>query len=299
MQKINEINNNKINEIIYLINRNYFLNNNNLLLEDRKKQRELNFLQRKREDSYFKLRIKNDFVFQKEMNFTISNSNKKIGDIKQKKESRNDRSDSQSYLINLEANNCKKSLSKSSDNLNPKESIKININTDDMKTFLNNMSFISNNISTKIKKFKIIKNINNKSLFDSEKGNEIQVLKNKKAVYINSSNLNSYSASRGLKIFKQNKFIVKNKTSSKYRGVSKNGNKWQVLIMNNNKKCYLGSYLSEEMAARVYDIFAIKNRGIKARTNFIYNNIQKKKINESKINIKSDNISDIINQLIK
>lgn len=154
MQKINEINNNKINEIIYLINRNYFLNNNNLLLEDRKKQRELNFLQRKREDSYFKLRIKNDFVFQKEMNFTISNSNKKIGDIKQKKESRNDRSDSQSYLINLEANNCKKSLSKSSDNLNPKESIKININTDDMKTFLNNMSFISNNISTKIKKFK-------------------------------------------------------------------------------------------------------------------------------------------------
>lgn len=48
--------------------------------------------------------------------------------------------------------------------------------------------------------------------------------------------------------------------------------------MNNNKKCYLGSYLSEEMAARVYDIFAIKNRGIKARTNFIYNNIQKKKI---------------------
>ena len=232
------------------------------------------------------------------MNFTISNSNKKIGNIKQKNELRNTRSDSQLYLINLGANSCKKYLSKSSDNLNPKESKKININTDDMKTFLNNMSFISNNTSTKIKNLKIHQ-IRYKKLFDLEKDNEIQVLKNKKAVYINSSNLNSYSTSRGLKLFKQNKFIVKNKTSSKYRGVSKNGNKWQVLIMINNKKYYLGSYLSEEMAARVYDIFAIKNRGIKARTNFIYNNIQKKKINESKINIKSENISDIINQLIK
>ena len=65
-----------------------------------------------------------------------------------------------------------------------------------------------------------------------------------------------------------------------------------------NKKYYIGSYLSEELAARVYDFLSIKNRGIKARTNFIYNNIQKKNIYKSKINIKSDNISDIIKQLI-
>ena len=64
--------------------------------------------------------------------------------------------------------------------------------------------------------------------------------------------------------------------------------------MINNKKAYLGSYLSEEIAARVYDIAAIKYRGINARTNFIYNHIQIKKINESKINIKTGNISDMI-----
>ena len=67
--------------------------------------------------------------------------------------------------------------------------------------------------------------------------------------------------------------------------------------MINNKKSYIGSFLSEELAARVYDILSIKNRGIKARTNFIFNNIQKNNISESKINIKSCNISDIINQL--
>ena len=65
-----------------------------------------------------------------------------------------------------------------------------------------------------------------------------------------------------------------------------------------NKKYYIGSYLSEELAARVYDFLSIKNRGIKARTNFIYNNIQKINIYKSKINLKSDNISDIIKQLI-
>jgi GDP-D-mannose dehydratase len=65
----------------------------------------------------------------------------------------------------------------------------------------------------------------------------------------------------------------------------------------NNKQRYIGSYLSEELAARVYDILSIKNRGIKARTNFKYNYIQKKNISESKINLKSDNISDIIKQL--
>jgi hypothetical protein len=43
--------------------------------------------------------------------------------------------------------------------------------------------------------------------------------------------------------------------------------------MINNKKWYKGSYYSEDTAARIYDIFSIKNRGIKARTNFKYNNI--------------------------
>ena len=289
---INEINNNIINEVIFLINTNYFLNVHNLLLLEDAKQKELTFLQRKREEDHFKLRIKNDFAFQKEINF------EKIANIKQKSESRNAKINSQSELINLEVNSYKKSFDEASNYPNPKESYKININTDGIKTNLINMSSINNNSFTKIKYFNVIKNISNKCKFDSSNNNEIKVLKNKKAVYINTSFLNSYSNSRALKKLKKNKFIIRNKTSSKYRGVSKNGNNWQALIMVNNQKYYIGSYPSEEMAARVYDIFAIKNRGIKARTNFIYNNIQKNIIKESKINFKSDNISDFIKQLI-
>ena len=57
---------------------------------------------------------------------------------------------------------------------------------------------------------------------------------------------------------------------SKYRGVSKNGNQWQVLIMINKKKRYIGNYKNEEEAASSYDIVAIQNHGNKAKTNFYY-----------------------------
>lgn len=75
-------------------------------------------------------------------------------------------------------------------------------------------------------------------------------------------------------------FVIRKKRSSKYRGVSKNGSNWQVLIIINNKNYYIGSYSSEELAARIYDILSIKNRGIRARTNFFYNDLQIKKIFE-------------------
>jgi hypothetical protein len=88
--------------------------------------------------------------------------------------------------------------------------------------------------------------------------NEIKTLKNNKVVYINKSLLNSYSTSRTIKKFKKINFLIRKKISSKYRGVSKNGSKWQVLIMANYKKFYLGSFLSEDLAARIYDIQAIK-----------------------------------------
>ena len=297
---INEINNNIINNIIYLINRNYFLNINNLLLAEEKKQKELTFLQRKREEDQFILKIKNNCPFQKEINFSKSTTNEKIGNIRQQNESRNARNGSLPYPINLGVNNCNKIFGETSDNLNLKESNKINTNTVEMKASLINMDSINNNSFTKKKYFNVIKNINKKCLFDLSNNNEIKVIKNKKEVYIDRYFLHTYSNSRALKTLKkskQNKFVVKKKTTSKYRGVSKNGNKWQVIMMINNKKYYKGSYISEEFAARVYDILSIKNRGIKARTNFIYNNIQKKNIYESKINIKSDNISDIIKQL--
>ena len=60
----------------------------------------------------------------------------------------------------------------------------------------------------------------------------------------------------------------------------------------------MGSYPSEELAARIYDIYAIKNYGNRARTNFVYNYHQLKKIHERKINLKSNDIFDFIKQLI-
>ena len=57
---------------------------------------------------------------------------------------------------------------------------------------------------------------------------------------------------------------------SKFRGVSRNGNQWQVLIMVNKKKRYVGSYSKEDDAARAYDKVALQNHGSKAKTNFDY-----------------------------
>ena len=57
---------------------------------------------------------------------------------------------------------------------------------------------------------------------------------------------------------------------SKYRGVSKNGSQWQVLIMVKKKKRYLGSFSNEEEAARAYDKVALQHHGIKAKTNYDY-----------------------------
>ena len=69
--------------------------------------------------------------------------------------------------------------------------------------------------------------------------------------------------------------------------------------MNHNKKSYVGSYSSEEVAARIYDILEIKKRGIKARTNFKYNDFQMKKIKDTDIDIKSKNINDFTDKLLK
>jgi predicted transcriptional regulator len=136
-----------------------------------------------------------------------------------------------------------------------------------------------------------------KHIFNSKTNNEIKVLKNNKLVYINKDLLKSYSTSRAIKKLKKINFIIRKKRSSKYRGVSKNGNKWQVLIMINKNKHYLGNYPSEDLAARIYDIQAIKNWGIKARTNFVYDNNQIKKIYNKNINIKCNDISDIMAQI--
>ena len=64
---------------------------------------------------------------------------------------------------------------------------------------------------------------------------------------------------------------VSNFRGSRYRGISKNGNSWQILVMVNRKKQYLGTLPSESQAAKFYDKVAIQYQGIKAKTNFAYN----------------------------
>jgi hypothetical protein len=67
---------------------------------------------------------------------------------------------------------------------------------------------------------------------------------------------------------------VNNFRGSKFRGISKNGNSWQILLMVNRKKKYLGTLQSEELAAKFYDKVAIQYQGAKAKTNFPYNKQQ-------------------------
>eukprot|EP00343_Euplotes_focardii_P011504 CAMPEP_0205832544 /NCGR_PEP_ID=MMETSP0206-20130828/47193_1 /ASSEMBLY_ACC=CAM_ASM_000279 /TAXON_ID=36767 /ORGANISM="Euplotes focardii, Strain TN1" /LENGTH=88 /DNA_ID=CAMNT_0053138161 /DNA_START=77 /DNA_END=343 /DNA_ORIENTATION=- len=57
---------------------------------------------------------------------------------------------------------------------------------------------------------------------------------------------------------------------SRFRGVSKNGSKFQVFIMIHKKKRFIGVFEDEETAAKVYDKLAIIFHGHKAKTNFNY-----------------------------
>lgn len=129
--------------------------------------------------------------------------------------------------------------------------------------------------------FHFYKNIRFKTYISKEIKNN-KIFKNNKLVYSNNiksnNNISNYNHhSNSIKIFKK---LFRN---SSYRGISKNGNKWQVLLMNNKIKYYLGNYISEETAAKIYDFFVIKFRGKKSITNFFYNEEQIKKINEIKI----------------
>ena len=57
---------------------------------------------------------------------------------------------------------------------------------------------------------------------------------------------------------------------SKYRGVSRNGKTWQVLIMINRNKNYIGNFKTEDEAAKAYDEYAMKFHKNKARLNFFH-----------------------------
>ena len=173
----------------------------------------------------------------------------------------------------------------------------INSNQSNLNVVIDN-NFNINNIDCKSNK-----EIEKKSdkLENEGKSNclEKRAMKNNKIVYINSNLDNSFSASKNMKKKKKKALRGKGKRWSKYRGVSRNGKQWQVLIMINKRKSYVGSYSSEEIAARIYDILSIKNRGDKAKTNFIYNEKQEKKIQSHEIDIKSKNINEVISNLLK
>jgi len=186
--------------------------------------------------------INKNYVIQKVINFSIMGNKKQQSDA------------SESYPINNEKINYEKNFSEANI-LYPGEIIKNKDITDNIEKSLND------NRTKKIEK----------NIYDLQINNEIKVFKNKKIVYVNKKLLNSYSISRSFKKFGKINFITRKNRSIKYRGVSKNGNKWQVLIMINNKNCYLGNYSSEDLAARVYDFQAIKSWGAKAKTNFVYN----------------------------
>ena len=142
-------------------------------------------------------------------------------------------------------------------------------------------------ISTKKNKFVVYKcknNLKNESLanrkinlstkkinflvIDTNNFKGAKTLKNNKIVYnYNNSSDRNISIEQKSIPNKDNKKLIRR---SIYRGVSKNGNKWQVLLMNKKKNYYFGNYDSEKIAANIYDFFAIKLRGKKAITNFIH-----------------------------
>ena len=103
---------------------------------------------------------------------------------------------------------------------------------------------------------------------DSKYTKKIKILSNHKLLFNNDMLTEEYiNYKNKQKANYKYKRTVKN---SKYRGVSKNGKKYQVFIRNNNINYYLGTFKSEKSAALIYDYFALLLHGRKALTNFNY-----------------------------
>ena len=156
--KLIDINNSIIREIINLLNQYYFSFISNSFFTSEEKSKELYLLNRKREPEYFIQKIDHDTIFQKEKTFPIINISK-LENINQLNESRNVINELQSNPINYGANNFKKLLNESSNNLTQEENNKPNFIIDDKERNLIINSSKINNPSTKIKYFNIEKNI--------------------------------------------------------------------------------------------------------------------------------------------
>ena len=88
--------------------------------------------------------------------------------------------------------------------------------------------------------------------------------------YLNSIDNDDLILFSGKKKAQYFKIDRKTKRRSGFRGVSRNGASWQVLMMINNVKTYIGWYDTEEEGALVYDIVSILFKLRKARTNLSY-----------------------------
>jgi len=215
--------------------------------------------------------VNNLIVLEKYLDYEHKYSYKRLNFLKYKRNSDNNNKfndQTLNFLDNLETIN-DNSFTKQIENVN-------------RCSFSN--KFNDSNLNKDIKKNNLI--YNNKDLLSNEK----KIIKNNKNVYMNKFIIKEKKLKK--------KKVVQNKRSSKYRGVSKNGIGWQVLMMYKRNKSYIGTYYSEELAARIYDIVSIKRMGIKAKTNFLYNNEQVSKILIAKVDFKSPNISNLILELI-
>mmetsp|Transcript_34037 Transcript_34037/g.41999 ORF Transcript_34037/g.41999 Transcript_34037/m.41999 type:complete len:123 (-) Transcript_34037:811-1179(-) len=63
---------------------------------------------------------------------------------------------------------------------------------------------------------------------------------------------------------------TRSERGSLYRGVSKNGTKWQVMVVRGTIKKYVGAIDNELQAARLYDKYSLIIKGFEAKTNFNY-----------------------------
>lgn len=317
-------------KIIELVSENNLLNNDNLNNENNNNNSELLFLQKKRnfDTSIFHEKWSNIFP-KKEANFSIERGNGKKIEAKNSSSALRALSKTYSPLEkslfneNKNSNNVIQNLGKienllqklinlnnQNHNINAEENIINNdLNIQQKIDSLKNENFDSNNnsiiedntkkINEKSNNIFNIMNINNADNKNEIKSNNEKIMINNKYVYANPNEIDLFPYSNSYRNSKKIIFVGVGKRSSKYRGVSKNGNQWQVLIMINKSKTYIGTYPSENIAARIYDIIAIKNRGIKARTNFVYSKNQLNKICSHDIDIKAKNINEVIYKLLK
>ena len=65
------------------------------------------------------------------------------------------------------------------------------------------------------------------------------------------------------------------KRTSKFTGVIKNGKDAWYSVMNiDTYRCYLGTHNEESLAAKIYDIAQIQNKGLETVVNFSYTKAQ-------------------------